>query len=145
MAAGIDSDKGWLEVDRFRSRADGTSEFVRVRIPSAQTISLDDEQPGAVARLFPTLPSAGAKLVELPAGLSQEAHPAPEPQIVIVLNGRIEVETTGCKGVKSWGKGEFFIASDHDGIGHLTRVPEGPTLLMFVPLGATDLDAWTVK
>jgi quercetin dioxygenase-like cupin family protein len=132
----------WVEVDRFRSRADGTSEFVRARIPWIHKVTTED---GGAARLSETFASPNVKLLELPGGLAQEAHPAPEPQIVIVLSGRIEVETTGDRQVKSWGAGEFFIAGDHDGIGHLTRVPEGPVTLMFVPLDPDKLDSWTVR
>lgn len=130
----------WLEVDRFRSRADGTSEFVRAHIPWAHKVTTED---GGAARLSDSFASPNVKLLQLPGGLEQEPHPAPEPQIVVVLSGRIEVETTGDRQVKSWGAGEFFIASDHDGIGHSTRVRGGPVTLLFVPLGDTDLEAWT--
>jgi hypothetical protein len=143
MAANSDGSDGWIEIDRFRSRRDGTSEFVRARIPWAQVIPAIDGG-GGLARLTKTFASPNVKIIQLPAGLEQPPHPAPEPQIVIVLAGRIEVETTGCRQVKSWGAGEMFIASDHDGIGHATRVTGGPTMLMFVPLGSTDPEAWTV-
>ena len=132
----------WLEVDRFRSRADGLSEFVRARIPWAHVIPGIDPG-GGVARLSDSFASPNVKLLRLPGGLDQPPHPAPEPQFVVVLSGRIEVETTGDKRIKSWGPGEFFIASDHDGVGHSTRVHGDPVTLMFVPLGATDLEAWT--
>jgi hypothetical protein len=135
-----DSNEQWLEVDRFRSRPDGTSEFVRTRIPWVQSVTTED---GGVARLTECFQSPNVKLLQLPGGLEQQPHPAPEPQFVVVLSGRIEVETTGDRQVKSWGAGEFFIAGDHDGIGHSTRVPGGPVTLMFVPLGAIDLEAWT--
>lgn len=133
----------WIEIDRFRSRADGLSEFVRARIPWSQVI----QGMGAndAARLSETFASPNVKLVQLPAGLDQPPHPAPEPQFVVVLSGRIEVETTGDKQIRSWGAGEFFIASDHDGVGHSTRVPDGPVTLMFVPLGVVDLEAWTAR
>ena len=136
------SDKNYIEVDRFRSRSDGLSEFVRARIAWAQIVTTED---GGNARLSDSFSSPNVRLLQLPGGLVQAPHPAPEPQFVIVLSGRIEVETTCDKQVKSWCQGEFFIASDHDGIGHSTRVPEGPVLLMFVPLGSIDLEAWTVR
>ena len=133
----------WIEVDRFRSRADGLSEFVRARIPWTQVIL--GEGANGPARLSQTFASPNVKLVQLPAGLDQPPHPAPEPQFVVVLSGRIEVETTGDKQIRSWGAGEFFIASDHDGVGHSTRVPDGPVTLMFVPLGGVDLEVWTAR
>jgi hypothetical protein len=135
------SDSG-IEVDRFRSGPDGYSEFVRARIPWAQLVPLaGDGNP--FARLSPTWPSPNVKFIELPAHLSQAPHPAPEPQIVLVLSGRIEVETSDGT-VKNWGKGDYFIAADHDGIGHATRTLEGPVLLLFVPLPTTDIDSWTI-
>ena len=134
----------WIEVDRFRSRPDGTSEFVLARIPWAHVVPGVDPN-GGVVRLSEAFPSPNVKLVQLPGGLDQPPHPAPEPQFVIVLSGRIEVATTGDKRVKSWGAGEFFIASDHDGIGHSTRTIGGPVTLMFVPLGSTNLEAWTAR
>lgn len=144
MAKGSDVGEQWIEVDRFRSRADGMSEFVRARIPWVDIIPGLDAS-GGVARLSQTFSSPNVKLLQLPGGLEQPPHPAPEPQFVVVLSGRIEVETTGDRQIKSWGAGEFFIASDHDGIGHSTRVPNDPVTLMFVPLGATDLEAWTAR
>jgi hypothetical protein len=130
----------WLEVDRFRSRPDGRSEFVRARIPAGSTVPLGDAGDVHLSAAFA---SPNVKLLLMPGGLDQPVHPAPEPQIVVVLRGRIEV-TTGDGVCRSWGPGEFFIASDHDGIGHSTRTIDGPTMLMFVPLGDADLEAWTV-
>ncbi len=144
MATGTDITGQWIEVDRFRSRADGLSEFVRARIPWAHIVPGIDPNGGS-ARISDSFSSPNVKLLVLPGGLAQGAHPAPEPQFVVVLSGRIEVETTGDRQIKSWGAGEFFIASDHDGIGHSTRVPDGPATLMFVPLGSTDLEAWTAS
>lgn len=143
MAAGTDINQQWIEIDRFRSRADGLSEFVRARIPWSHVV----KGAGAndAARLSDSFASPNVKLVQLPGGLDQPPHPAPEPQFVIVLSGRIEVETTGDGQIRSWGAGEFFIAGDHDGVGHSTRVPDGPVTLMFVPLGSIDPEAWTVR
>jgi quercetin dioxygenase-like cupin family protein len=142
MDLSANAGEDWLEADRFRSRPDGVSEFVRARIPAAAPIVLNQDGT-STARLSALLPSPAARLLLLPPGLSQPPHPAPEPQIVVVLKGRIEVET-GDGTVKSWGPGEFFIASDHDGVGHSTRTGSEQVMLMFVPLGAADLDAWTV-
>jgi hypothetical protein len=140
MAGGERGGEGWLEVDRFRSRPDRTSEFVRARIPS---MPIPPEQGGgAASRQSAPFISAGVKFLRASAS-SFPPHPAPQPQIVVVLSGRIEVTTTGDRLTRSWGAGEMFIASDHDGIGHHTRIDEG-TRLIFLPLGDVDLDAWTV-
>ena len=76
MAADGGSDKGWLEVDRFRSRGDGKSEFVRARIPWAEVVPLDASGKDA-ARLTAVFASPRVKFLELPANLSQPDHPAP--------------------------------------------------------------------
>jgi quercetin dioxygenase-like cupin family protein len=74
-----------------------------------------------------------AVLVELPDGLDQSWHNAPTRQLVFVLEGRIEVETSD--GSKcSWGKGDLFFADDVAGKGHLTRVVHGLTKLLFLRL-----------
>ena len=138
-AAGL-GDGAWRELDRFRSRPDGSSEFVRARVPFGSTVPLGE---AGDVHLSATFASPNVKLLQMPDGLDQPLHPAPEPQIVIVLRGRIEV-TAGDGTAKSWGPGELFIASDHDGIGHGTRTMDGPTMLMFVPLGNVDLDSWTI-
>lgn len=134
----------WLEIDRFRSRPDGLSEFVRVRMPAGEARALVDHGGDKVAHMSAAFDAPNVRLVLLPEGLDQPPHPAPEPQIVVVLKGRIEVKTTGTGAVKSWGPGEMAIASDHDGVGHYTRVLDGPALVMFVPLAGIDLDAWTI-
>ena len=136
--------KAWLEIDRFRSRPDGKSEFVRVRMPEGESRALVDHGGNKTAFMSAAFTAPDVRLVLLPEGLDQPPHPAPQPQIVVILKGRIEVRTTGDGAVKSWGPGGMVIASDHDGGGHYTRVLEGPALVMFVPLGSADLDAWTI-
>lgn len=136
----MSDDGAWREVDRFRSRPDGSSEFVRARVPHGSTVSLGED--GDV-QLSATFASPNVKLLLMPEGLDQPLHPAPEPQIIVILRGRIEV-TTGDGATRSWGPGDLLIASDHDGIGHCTRTIGGPAMVMFVPLGDIDLDSWTV-
>lgn len=132
----------WLVVDRFRSRADGKSEFVRARIPTTAVPSAEGGKPGS--RYSTLFASPAVKFIRAGADSEFPPHPAPDPQIVVVLQGQVEVTTTGCGQTKSWGAGELFIASDHDGIGHYTKIAKD-TVILFLPFGDLDLDAWTIK
>lgn len=142
--AQADQDRSWLELDRFRSRPDGTSEFVRARLPAGETRALVDHGGDKTAFMSTAFASPNVRMVLLPEGLNQPPHPAPEPQIVVVLKGKVEVATSDGT-TKRWGPGDAFIASDHDGIGHETRVLEGPACVLFIPFDqSVDLNAWTV-
>jgi len=79
--------------------------------------------------------AADCLLATLPVGLDQDWHNAPDRQLVAVLAGRLEVETTD-GACRQWGPGGLFFADDTDGRGHRTRVLEGPARLLFVRLAA---------
>ncbi len=74
---------------------------------------------------------ASAIFAELPDALDQHWHGAPNRQLVVVLTGRLEVETTD-GGRRHWGPGDIFMADDTSGKGHKTRVLEGPAKLLFL-------------
>lgn len=137
---------GWRELDRFRSRADGKSEFVRIRFPAGETRALVDHNGDKELLTSEAFTAPNVRLVHLPADLDQPPHPAPEPQIVVVLQGRLEVTVTGTGETKRWGPGDAVIASDHDGVGHFTKTLDGPATVLFVPLGdlVHELDRWTI-
>ncbi len=88
----------------------------------------------ALSRSF----AADCLLASLPADLDQDWHNAPDRQLVAVLSGRLEVETTD-GACRQWGPGGLFFADDTTGRGHRTRVLEGPARLLFVRL-AEDFD-----
>lgn len=73
------------------------------------------------------------RFVELPSGLEQSWHHAPARQIVLVLSGCVEVETSDNQKRRCIA-GQAFIADDLAGTGHSTRVIEGPATVMFVAL-----------
>lgn len=50
-----------------------------------------------------------------------EPHPASEPQWVVVLRGRIEVEVSDGSS-RQFGPGDLVLAADTRGRGHITRV-----------------------
>lgn len=107
----------------------------RVSVFSEITLALPHSRSDAgwTFHLSEAIGAVNVLFVELPAGLDQDWHPAPNRQFVIVLSGRLEVEVASGER-RRWGPGEVFLADDTSGQGHLTRVLDGPVHLMFVCL-----------
>ena len=117
-------------ITRFVATADGGSRFEEVVVPLSQTHA---DEFGNRLPLTPPLSVSNAALVELPAGLDQDWHTAPNRQLVMVLTGTVEVETTDGE-VRRSGPGSLFMADDTTGKGHRTRVIGGPAKVVFVRL-----------
>jgi len=99
-------------------------------------VPVDQSQPssaGGILKQSNAWPSPAVRFVELPAGLDQSWHHAPARQIVLVLSGCVEVETSDNQ-KRRCTAGQAFIADDLTGTGHSTRVIEGPATVMFVEL-----------
>lgn len=130
-----------MKIVRFVTTPDGGSRFEEIDIAFPQ--SREDEF-GNTYRLTRAVAANGV-IAELPHGLDQDWHVAPDRQIVVVLVGRLEVETTDGQ-VLRWGPGDMFMADDRGGKGHRTRILEGPAKLLFLRL-ADDFDPaeWTQR
>jgi hypothetical protein len=119
-----------VKIARFIPTPDGGSQFAEIDIP------IDNHSHDAFGHLIRRsglLPAQGAMLTEMPEGLDQDWHPAPRRQLVMVLSGTIEVETSdGSK--KRWSRGELFLADDVGSRGHRTRTIGGPACVLFVHL-----------
>lgn len=117
-----------MRITRFFDTAEGGSRFeeIEAHLPEKHTDAFGNSFP-----LSRAIAAEDAVLVELPAGLDQSWHNAPHRQLVFVLSGAVEVETTDGE-QRGWRGGEFFLAEDTDGKGHLTRVIEGPARVLFV-------------
>ena len=128
-----------MRITRFVTTSDGGSRFEELDIPFPQPYV---DEFGNTYHLTRAFASSGV-IVDLPHGLNQDWHVAPSRQLVVVLCGRLEVETTDAQ-VRRWGPGDMFMADDPKGTGHRTRVVEGPAKLVFLRLG-DDFDpvAWT--
>lgn len=121
-----------MEVIRFFETPDGGSTF--------ETHTLTFPTPftdayGNVYGLSPSFDVASAIFAELPEELDQHWHGAPNRQLVVVLTGRLEVETSDGQ-IRRWGPGNMFMADDTAGQGHKTRVLEGPAKLLFLRVAA---------
>ena len=128
-----------MRITRFVTTSDGGSRFEELDIQFPQPYV---DEFGNTYHLTRAFASSGV-IVDLPHGLNQDWHVAPSRQIVVVLCGRLEVETTDAQ-VRRWGPGDMFMADDPKGKGHRTRVVECPAKLVFLRLG-DDFDpaAWT--
>jgi hypothetical protein len=128
-----------MKVIRFQATPEGESRFQEVDIPITEPRK---DNFGFTMHMSGTFASPSVRVVELPVGLDQGWHNAPARQIVVLLQGRMEVGTSdGQK--KQWGAGTAVIADDITGKGHVTRVVEGPALVMFVQLPENfDVDSW---
>ncbi len=118
-----------MKVTRFVESADGGSCFEEVEI------AVDGERrdaEGHLIRFSAPYVSPAVSVIELPPDLDQDWHQAPARQLVVVLEGRIEVTTTDGE-TRRWGPGEVFMPADVSGRGHRTRALGGAVRLLFAP------------
>ena len=129
-----------MRLIRFHATADGGSRFEEVDVP------VNESRPspaGGILKQSNAWPSPAVRFVELPAGLNQSWHHAPARQIVLVLSGSVEVETSDNE-KRQCRAGQAFIADDLTGTGHSTRVIGGPATVMFVELPeGFDVTRWS--
>jgi hypothetical protein len=119
-----------MKLIRFYATPDGASRFQEIEVP------VNESRPstaGGTLKQSTAWPSPAVRFVELPAGLDQSWHHAPARQIVLVISGCVEVETSDSQR-RRCSAGQAFIADDLTGKGHSTRVIDGPATVMFVEL-----------
>lgn len=119
-----------MRITRFYENDEHVSVFsdIEVALPDTRT------DAGWTFSLSQAFGADAIILVELPVGLNQDWHPAPNRQLVAVLAGRLQVEVAGGE-IREWEAGEMFLADDTGGQGHLTRVlGDQPVHLLFVCL-----------
>jgi hypothetical protein len=118
-------------ITRIVANADGESRFDDVELEMTAAIVADGVPP---MHMSGPLPVTAAFFVEQPAGATDwRAHVAPRRQLVLVISGRVAVETTD--GVRrEFGPGEFVLAEDTTGRGHLTIPLTGDIRLLIAPL-----------
>lgn len=67
-----------------------------------------------------------------------DAHPAPRRQLVIVLAGQFEIETTDGDR-RMFAPGDVALFEDTTGLGHVTRVLKAPASFVAVSLASSAL------
>jgi hypothetical protein len=117
-----------MRIIRFFDTPDDGSRFEEVDISFPQPYT---DEYGNTYHLTKPFSAANAIIADLPHGLDQDWHIAPNRQIVVVLKGVLEVQTTDGE-KRQWGAGGMFMADDRRGKGHQTRVLEGPAQLLFI-------------
>lgn len=121
-----------MQITNFYALPDGESRFREIDFPLGNA---RQDAFGHTLWLSNPYVSPNVQFIELPAGMDQDWHCAPTRQIVVVLSGVIEVETTdGAR--RQWRAGEVFLPADVEGRGHRTRCIGGAVRLLFVPLPA---------
>ena len=127
-----------MQIARVKPTADGGTQFEVLDVPFPDAY---DDGLGHRFLLSRTFDATGV-IVQVPAGVVQDLHPAPTRQLVVVLSGTLEVETTGGE-VRRWGPGEFLLADDVASKGHRSRALDGPLTLLYLRLPeAFRLEDW---
>src|SRR5437660_9713999 len=107
-----------MKIVRFASASDdGGSQFVELDMPIDNAST---DAYGNTVRRSAILPAQSTMVTEMPEGFYQDLHPASRRQLLIVLSGTLEVETSDGKKHRS-GSGEVFLADDVGSRGHRTR------------------------
>jgi hypothetical protein len=119
-----------MKVVRFKAAPDGGSRFVEVDIPIDNPLT--DAFNNTVHRSA-VLSAQSAMVTDMPEGLYQDWHPASRRQLLFVLSGTLEIETSDGKKHRC-GSGEVFLADDVGSRGHRSRTIGGPARVLFVHL-----------
>src|SRR5215469_18419773 len=119
-----------MKVVRFTDAPGGGSHFVEIDIPIANAST---EKFGNTVHRSAVLPAQSAMITDMPEGLYQDWHPASRCQLLFVLAGTLEVETSDGKKHRC-GSGDVFLADDVGSTGHRSRTVGGPARVLFVHL-----------
>ena len=97
-------------------------------------VSIKLKESGAIGFLSELIPAKGIIFREVLPTYNFDFHNAPQQQYIILLDGKIEIETSlGEK--RNFGAGEILLMEDTDGKGHKTRNLEGNRRKsIFIPL-----------
>ncbi len=115
-----------MKVTRIYTGDDGESHF--------EDVEIDLEDRGRVGRISKLWEATGVLFRENSGAYHLDFHNAPRRQLVINLDGAVELET-GDGTVRRLGPGEILLAEDTTGRGHISRsVDNQPRRSLFVTL-----------
>lgn len=118
-----------MKVTRIRTGADGSTRFDEIDIPLADA--------GEIGQLSEPVAAESVIFRQTGADYDYDWHPAPARQLVVLLDGEIEIEV-GDGEVRRFGGGEVLMLEDTTGRGHRTRnVGPVPRHSLFVRLSAS--------
>lgn len=101
-----------LNITRIYNDSNGDSHFGELDIPL--------KDAGDIGSLSETIPAKGLIFREVPTTYDYDFHTAPQRQYIILLDGKIEIETSGGT-IKQFKGGDILLVEDTKGKGHKTR------------------------
>lgn len=101
-----------MKITRVYSDARGESRFADLDIPL--------EHAGDIGSLSRAFPARAVVFRTTPPGYNFDWHPAPQRQIIVLLDGEIEIEVSAGDKRRFKG-GEILLVEDTAGRGHKTR------------------------
>ena len=115
---------------------DGESRFGEIDIEQHEGPYAENVPPVFVSQTFP---AQALVVVTMPDDVNTTVlHPAPQRQVVIVLDGQFEIETSDGDR-RTFSPGGFALFEDTTGRGHVTRVLRSPASFLAVPLADSTL------
>jgi hypothetical protein len=115
-----------MEITCVGVTPDGGSEFRQVRIGLADG--------GELGRMSDPWPASGVVFRENDPGYDLDWHNAPQRQLIVLLDGEIEVEVTSGE-TRRFRGGEIVLVEDTTGSGHRTRaIGDRVRRSLFIPL-----------
>lgn len=105
-----------MRITRFSSSSDGRSHFSEIEIEYPLEFSAAG---GYDVEASNALESPSVQFIVLPAELDQDLHPVPSRQLVVVLDGQLDVGTPDGE-TRRFARGDMFLADDADTDGHDT-------------------------
>ena len=113
-------------VTRVYATPDGVSHFAEIEVALADA--------GPIGRLSEPVAALGVVFRETPADYDFDWHPAPQRQLIVLLDGHIEIEA-GDGEKRLFGGGDVLLVEDTEGRGHRTRTTDGRSRRsLFIPL-----------
>ncbi len=119
-----------MKIVRFATAPDGGSHFIELDIPIDNAAG---DVFGNVVHRSAIVPAQSAMVTDMPEGLFQDWHPASRRQLLFVLSGTLEVETSDGQKRRA-SSGDVFLADDVGSTGHCSRTIGGPARVLFVHL-----------
>lgn len=115
-----------MKITRVHATPDGESHFDEVEIPL--------QDAGEIGRLSAAFPARSVIFRETGPDYAYDWHCAPQRQLIVLLDGTIEIEvSSGAK--RRFSGGDLLLMEDTSGRGHRTRTVDGRRRRsLFIPL-----------
>ena len=116
-----------MDVVRIYTGADGRSHFEDVNVDLV-------DYPALMGRISDPWSASGVQFREVDGNYDLDFHNAPRRQLVVNLNGWVEIEI-GSGETRRLGPGSILLAEDVEGQGHISRNVDGkPRDCLFIHL-----------